>query len=49
MTADVHEYAARLVWSGNAGEGTASYAGYSRRYQVLIAGKPALAGTAAGA
>lgn len=46
MTVGVHEYAARLVWSGNTGEGTVSYTGYSRGYRVLISGKPELAGTA---
>lgn len=46
MTNDVHEYAARLIWDGNTGEGTASYAGYGRQYRVLVAGKPPLAGSA---
>lgn len=46
MTNDVHEYAARLIWDGNNGEGTATYAGYGRQYRVLVAGKPELAGTA---
>jgi organic hydroperoxide reductase OsmC/OhrA len=41
-----HEYAARVIWAGNSGRGTDSYAGYTREYRVLIAGKPALAGTA---
>ncbi|HEX5437333.1 MAG TPA: OsmC family protein [Gemmatimonadaceae bacterium] len=41
-----HEYAARLVWDGNTGNGTSSYTGYSRRYHVRISGKPDLAGTA---
>lgn len=46
MTNHVHEYVARLIWDGNLGQGTASYAGYGRQYRVLMAGKPDLAGTA---
>lgn len=46
MTTPEHHYAARLTWEGNRGEGTASYAGYGRRYRVRIAGKPDLVGTA---
>lgn len=41
-----HEYAGRLTWTGNLGEGTASYDGYGRGYRFAIAGKPDLAGTA---
>jgi organic hydroperoxide reductase OsmC/OhrA len=43
---NVHTYAARLVWEGNSGEGTASYEGCGRSYRVLIEGKPELIGTA---
>ena len=46
MTRGVHEYAARLVWDGNTGSGTATYAGYGRQYRVLMEGKPDLEGTA---
>lgn len=42
----VHAYSTHLVWDGNRGEGTATYAGYGRQYRVLVAGKPPLAGTA---
>jgi organic hydroperoxide reductase OsmC/OhrA len=42
----LHEYAARVRWTGNLGEGTSGYAAYGRRYDVLVAGKPDLAGTA---
>jgi organic hydroperoxide reductase OsmC/OhrA len=45
-TKGLHEYAARLIWDGDRREGTASYASYSRRYHVVIAGKPDLVGTA---
>lgn len=41
-----HEYAARVVWEGNTGEGTARYAGYGREYRVMVDGKPDLAGSA---
>ena len=46
MAGKSHEYAARLVWDGNMGTGTATYAGYGRQYRVLIAGKPELSGSA---
>ncbi len=42
----LHEYAARVRWTGNLGEGTSGYAAYGRRYDVLVDGKPDLAGTA---
>src|SRR6267378_7653221 len=41
-----HHYNAHLIWDGNRGDGTATYAGYGRRYRVLIDGKPELQGTA---
>jgi len=41
-----HAYASRLVWDGNTGEGTASYAGYGREYRVRVDGKPDLEGSA---
>lgn len=46
MTRDIHEYSARLVWDGNTGTGTATYAGYGRQYRFLVEGKPAIEGTA---
>ena len=46
MAGRTHEYAARLIWDGNTGEGTASYRGYGRDYRVLISGKPELGGSA---
>ena len=46
MARQEHRYEAQVVWDGNLGDGTASYAGYARRYTVRIAGKPELAGTA---
>lgn len=41
-----HSYAARVVWRGNTGEGTARYNAYHREYRVEIAGKPHLPGSA---
>jgi organic hydroperoxide reductase OsmC/OhrA len=46
MAQGEHAYAARVVWEGNTGEGTARYAGYGREYRVQIEGKPDLAGSA---
>ena len=44
--ASAHRYAARLIWDGNAGAGTSSYAAYGRGYRILVAGKPDLCGSA---
>jgi organic hydroperoxide reductase OsmC/OhrA len=46
MAQGEHAYAARVVWAGNTGEGTARYTGYGRDYRVQVAGKPDLAGSA---
>ena len=46
MAEGEHAYAARVVWEGNTGEGTARYAGYGREYRVQVAGKPPLPGSA---
>ncbi len=46
MAERLHEYAARLTWTGNTNGGTASYTSYGRGYRVQIAGKPDLVGTA---
>jgi organic hydroperoxide reductase OsmC/OhrA len=46
MAGRTHEYAARLVWTGNSGAGTASYTEYSRAYRLAIEGKPDLIGSA---
>lgn len=44
--APVHRYAATLIWDGNTGTGTSSYAAYDRDYRALVPGKPDLAGSA---
>jgi organic hydroperoxide reductase OsmC/OhrA len=41
-----HHYSAHLIWDGNRGDGTASYAGYGRQYRIVIDGKPDLNGSA---
>jgi organic hydroperoxide reductase OsmC/OhrA len=46
MNKGEHHYNAHLIWDGNRGDGTATYAGYGRQYRVLIDGKPELQGTA---
>ncbi len=41
-----HHYTTLLVWDGNTGTGTSSYAGYSRDYRIIIDGKPPIEGSA---
>lgn len=40
-----HRYATRTEWTGNLGEGTASYRTYSRDHVISAAGRPHLAGS----
>jgi len=46
MAKGEHAYAARVIWDGNTGEGTARYDGYGREYRVVVDGKPDLDGSA---
>ncbi|HEX6135471.1 MAG TPA: OsmC family protein [Longimicrobiales bacterium] len=46
MSGTTHEYTSHLVWTGNHGTGTASYAGYGREHEIHVIGKPSLAGSA---
>ena len=46
LTEHGHVYAARLVWDGNTGSGTAGYTTYEREYSVTVEGKPVLHGSA---
>ena len=46
MSLDEHRYALTVRWTGNLGEGTASYRGYSRDHEIEIPGLPALRGSA---
>jgi hypothetical protein len=39
MSKAAHEYAARVVWEGNLGAGTASYASYSRTVMLSTRGE----------
>jgi organic hydroperoxide reductase OsmC/OhrA len=41
-----HEYAARVVWTGNEGRGTADYTAYGREHRIVVAGKPDIEGSA---
>jgi len=42
----LHSYSATVVWTGDLGEGTSSYTGYSRDHDVIVDGKPVIAGSA---
>ncbi|MDM4763489.1 OsmC family protein [Galbitalea sp. SE-J8] len=42
-----HHFAVDLEWTGDRGEGTSSYRGYSRANTATVAGKPELLGSAA--
>ncbi|QCB97300.1 OsmC family peroxiredoxin [Arthrobacter sp. PAMC25564] len=46
MSLDEHRYVLTVRWTGNRGEGTASYRGYSRDHDVEIPGLPVLHGSA---
>jgi organic hydroperoxide reductase OsmC/OhrA len=46
VTGKRHDYQMVVTWTGNLGEGTASYAAYSRNHDVTGGVKPAIPGTA---
>lgn len=46
MALDEHRYAVTVRWTGNRGEGTATYRGYSRDHDIEIPGLPVLKGSA---
>ena len=46
MSLHEHRYALTVRWTGNLGEGTASYRGYSRDHDIEIPGLPVLRGSA---
>ena len=46
MSLHEHHYALTVQWTGNRGDGTSSYRGYSRDHEVLIPGLPPLLGSA---
>lgn len=35
-----HDYTARIRWTGNRGQGTSTYRGYDRNWEVATPGKP---------
>jgi organic hydroperoxide reductase OsmC/OhrA len=41
-----HHYALTVQWTGNLGDGTTSYRGYSREHDIVIPGLPVLKGSA---
>ena len=40
-----HKYEVRTAWTGNTGQGTATYSGYSRAHEISIPGKAPILGT----
>jgi organic hydroperoxide reductase OsmC/OhrA len=40
-----HSYEVRVDWTGNDGEGTATYRGYRRDHTITVLGKPAIQGS----
>jgi organic hydroperoxide reductase OsmC/OhrA len=41
--AEAHDFAARVEWTGNRGQGTRSYRGYDRSWRIATDGKPPVA------
>lgn len=46
MALGEHKYSLTVRWTGNLGEGTSTYRGYSRDHDVMIPGLPVLPGSA---
>jgi organic hydroperoxide reductase OsmC/OhrA len=40
--ANLHDYTAQIVWTGDRGEGTRHYRGYDRTWRVVTPGKPVI-------
>jgi organic hydroperoxide reductase OsmC/OhrA len=40
-----HHYQVEVRWTGNTGEGTASYRAYDRAHEISVAGKPIILGS----
>ena len=40
-----HQYAVNILWTGNEGTGTRSYANYRRDHEITVAGKPPIQGS----
>ncbi|MGH9842072.1 MAG: OsmC family protein [Blastocatellia bacterium] len=45
MKAKTHIYQTKVVWTGNTGQGTSDYRGYSRAHEISAKGKPVIAGS----
>lgn len=41
-----HQYQVEVRWTGNTGQGTASYQTYDRAHEISVAGKPIIPGSA---
>lgn len=37
-----HDFTSRVIWTGNIGQGTASYTSYARTWDIAVPGKPAV-------
>lgn len=46
LTMNTHSYTVQCRWTGDLGQGTRSYRGYSRAHTLHIDGKPAIEGSA---
>ncbi|ARJ68837.1 OsmC family protein [Paracoccus contaminans] len=38
----MHQHASAIIWTGNRGQGTASYRGYDRTWDIAVPGKPVI-------
>ncbi len=41
----IHHYRTQVLWTGNLGQGTASYRAYERSHEIVVEGKPLIAGS----
>jgi organic hydroperoxide reductase OsmC/OhrA len=40
-----HRYQTQVLWTGNMGQGTASYRAYERSHKIMVEGKPSILGS----
>ena len=45
VTGKTHNYAIRMRWTGNTGQGTRDYRGYERAHEYAVEGKPVVLGS----
>lgn len=45
MAGDVHRYRACVTWTGDLGQGTRDYRAYARAHEIVVDGKPVIAGS----